>query len=76
MKLYWEENEFAEIGSYSCVLELNEKHRFTIGVHDYTCPFQRDQREKDPIRFDHYHPFAYEVDYCCGYSMHKGFDET
>lgn len=77
MKLYWKNNrQMAEIGSYECVLEDDDGYTQTIHIRDNTCEFCRKEAAKDPITFKHYHPYAFEVDYCHGYSMSEGFDET
>lgn len=76
MKLYWEKNGMSVIGSYECVLELEDNYKLHIGICDYTCKFQREEAKKNPVTFKRYHPYAFEVDFCQGYSMHKGFDET
>ena len=73
MKIEWESNE--NIGHHECILTEDDGYQQTISLTDYTCAFQRERKEKD-CSYKSYHPDAYEVRYCHGYSMHEVFDES
>ena len=70
MKFVWNDSD-ADIGHYSCSLfDDNGEKLDDIHFTDYTNEWQQnDSRE------NHYpRAYSFEVRYCCGFSMHEGFD--
>lgn len=60
------------ISRYECYLyDDSGKKLQEIYFYDYSTKGEVEQAEKNKWR----RPYAYKVDYCCGYSMSKGFDK-
>lgn len=74
MKIKWNDKD-ADIGFHEMELEFDDGSTRSISVWDYTCPYERKKIEEDRT-YARYHPYAFEVSYCCGYSMHEVFDST
>jgi DUF971 family protein len=73
MKLEWISDE--DIGVYDCIITDDDGHREKIHMWDYTCEYHRNRKAKDVV-YSRYHPNAYEVSYCSGYSMRETFDDS
>lgn len=74
MKLEWND-DYADVGTYSLTITLDSGREVYLNVRDYcTCPYQQAQKVKNPREFGHYHPYDFEVDFCMGWSMQKGFN--
>lgn len=68
IRFEWEDDP--EIGHYSCDLVEDNKVLEEISFTDYTCDYhQVSDKERRYTR-----PYAFEVRYCNGFSMHQGFD--
>lgn len=74
MKIKWNDKD-ADIGFYEMELEFDDGSTRSISVWDYTCPYERKKIEEDRA-YARNHPYAFEVSYCHGYSMHEVFDST
>lgn len=73
MKLEWRSEE--DIGFYECTVTDDDGYVQNISIWDYTCEWQRKRKAED-YTYNRYHPEAYEVSYCHGYSMHETFDDS
>lgn len=73
MKLEWRNDE--EIGYYECVVTDNDGYTEDISLWDFTCEYQKKRKQED-YAYARCHPYAYEVRYCRGYSMHETFDDS
>lgn len=73
MKLEWRNDE--EIGFYECTVTDDDGYTEDISIWDYTCEWQK-KRKQDDYAYARCHPYAFEVRYCRGYSMHETFDDT
>lgn len=73
MKLEWR-NE-TDIGFYECIVTDDDGYGQSISLWDYTCEYQSNRKATDAT-YCRYHPEAFEVSYCHGYSMHETFDNT
>lgn len=70
MKFVWDDSN-ADIGHYKCKL-IDDDGTTLDKIHftDYTDEWQQNDGRKN-----HYQrPYSFEVGYCCGFSMHEGFD--
>ena len=70
MKFVWDDSD-ADIGHYRCKLIDNDETTLEeIHFTDYTNEWQQKDGQKN-----HYpRAYSFEVGYCCGFSMYKGFD--
>lgn len=74
MRIKWDDKD-AEIGVHEMELELDDGSTRSITVWDYTCPYEKRCIAEDRS-YARNHPYAFEVSYCHGYSMHEGFDDS
>lgn len=74
MKLKWK-NDNADIGHYNCIITDDDGYKQNIFLVDYTCEYQSKRKAEDR-EYKRYHPKAFEVHYCNGYSMHESFDDS
>lgn len=74
MKLEWKNND-ADIGHYDCIITDDDGYKQDISLVDYTCEYQRKRKAEDGI-YKRYHPEAFEVHYCNGYSMREVFNDS
>ena len=70
IKFTWKDE--TDIGYYECVVSDETGQLGRIYFWDYTNAHQVEQANKNRWHRD----YAYEVGYCCGYSMHRGFDPS
>lgn len=74
-KFVWNE-EFADIGSYHCELQLEEGYTLSIGVKDNTCAYEQEQKKKNPVAWNRYHHYDYKVYGCWGgWLTSEGFNK-
>ena len=69
MRFEWD-YENADIGSYTCNLYDGDKIINDISFTDYTSEFHQRYDEKGRYA----RPYSFEVHWCSGWSMSKGFD--
>lgn len=74
MKIIWDDRD-ADIGIYKMELKFDDGSTNGITVWDYTCPYEKQRIEEDKS-YAKAHPYAFEVSYCHGYSMHEVFDNS
>lgn len=74
MRIIWNDKD-ADIGFHEMKLELDDGSKRSITVWDYTCPYEK-KRIAEDRSYARNHPYAFEVNYCHGYSMHEGFDDS
>lgn len=70
MKFVWNDSD-ADIGHYRCkLIDDDETTLEEIHFTDYTNEWQ----QKDGRKNHYPRAYSFEVGYCCGFSMNKGFD--
>lgn len=70
IKFNWKDNE--DIGHYECTMYDDSAKLETISFWDYSNEYNR----KEDVKNRYHRRCAYKVNYCNGYSMEKGFDQT
>ena len=70
IKFDWEDED--DIGYHECTMYDDGNKLESIYFWDYANPHQVEDSKKNRYTRN----FAYEVGYCNGYSMHKGFDKS
>ena len=73
MKFVWIDTD-ADIGVYYLRYYYQDDNNYSeVCVRDYTGPYQSNRRHTDR-EYAHAHPYAFEVSYCSGFSMHRNFN--
>ncbi len=68
LRFEWKDD--LDIGYYECFLYENNNVINDISFIDYTCDFH----QKDDKKCRYTRPYSFEVSWCHGWSMSKGFD--